>query len=309
MQHIYSEKWQLSIREKRGLIFLLSALMISILMPLLWRICLNHPTAEKSLIQTGAKTTSTNTYKYTAHGHQKSTSYRNKTEETPITTMKSVEMQSFDPNLLSHEDARQMGIPEHVFRMLERYRKHGGRFKKAQDLQKIYAMTPELYARLKPWITIAATSESTHNQKHHDTNSYQMKNNESIRINQASAEEWESLPGIGTLLATRIVRFRDALGGFLEARQLSEVYGITDSSYQRISARLICDKTSIRKIEINHVDVDELEKHPYITRKQARLLVNYRRQHQKISGIAELSDTGVFTDDWLQKISPYLSFD
>lgn len=179
--------------------------------------------------------------------------------------MKSVKMKSFDPNLISHEDARQMGIPEHVFRMLERYRKHGGRFNKAQDLQKIYAMTPELYARLKPWSTIAVTSESTPNKKHNDTNSYQIKNNESIRINQASAEELESLPGIGTVLATRIVRFRDALGGFLDARQLSEVYGIKDSSYQRISARLICDEANIRKIEINHADEDELEKHPYIT--------------------------------------------
>lgn len=309
MQHIYSEKWQLSIREKRGLIFLLSALMISIFTPLLWRICSTHPNTEISSIQTEAITSTDNTNKYNPYDHQKANDHRMNNKKSPTGKIRKGDMHFFDPNLLGHEEARRMGIPEHLFRMLERYRQHGGRFGKAQDLQKIYAMTPQLFARLMPWISIAVIPESHSDKKDNNNNTHHIKNNRSILINQATTEEWESLPGIGTVLAERIVRFREALGGFLETSQLSEVYGITDSCYQNISARLICDETSPRKIEINHADEDELEKHPYISRKQARLLVNYRRQHKKISGIAELSDTGVFSDDWLKKISPYLSFD
>lgn len=47
-----------------------------------------------------------------------------------------------------------------------------------------------------------------------------------IRLNQATADELTALPGIGPVLAQRIVDHRDELGGFEQAEDLLEVSGI-----------------------------------------------------------------------------------
>lgn len=50
-----------------------------------------------------------------------------------------------------------------------------------------------------------------------------------ININRATAKELEALPGIGPVLATRIVQFRSANGSFLSIDDLSKVPGIGSS--------------------------------------------------------------------------------
>jgi competence protein ComEA len=50
-----------------------------------------------------------------------------------------------------------------------------------------------------------------------------------VRINQASASELESLPGVGPVLAARIVAYRDSVGPFEEAEDLLDVSGIGEA--------------------------------------------------------------------------------
>jgi competence protein ComEA len=49
-----------------------------------------------------------------------------------------------------------------------------------------------------------------------------------ININRASATELEALPGIGTVLAARIVQDREANGPFATVEDLKRVRGIGD---------------------------------------------------------------------------------
>lgn len=55
-----------------------------------------------------------------------------------------------------------------------------------------------------------------------------------ININTASAEELTSLPGIGDVLAGRIVSYREQYGSFLSTEELMDVTGISEKSYERI---------------------------------------------------------------------------
>jgi len=50
-----------------------------------------------------------------------------------------------------------------------------------------------------------------------------------IRLNAATATELESVPGVGPVLATRIVAARDALGGFSAVEDLLDVSGIGEA--------------------------------------------------------------------------------
>lgn len=49
-----------------------------------------------------------------------------------------------------------------------------------------------------------------------------------VDVNTATAAELETLPGIGEVLAERIVAYRDANGPFLRVEDLTEVEGISD---------------------------------------------------------------------------------
>lgn len=56
-----------------------------------------------------------------------------------------------------------------------------------------------------------------------------------VSINSANASEIEQLPGVGPVLAQRIVDYREAHGSFRQLRDLLNVPGIGDSKYAQIA--------------------------------------------------------------------------
>ena len=59
---------------------------------------------------------------------------------------------------------------------------------------------------------------------------------DAININTASASELEALPGIGSELAGRIVRYRERFGSFITKEQIMEVEGIGNKKFEAIQS-------------------------------------------------------------------------
>lgn len=59
-----------------------------------------------------------------------------------------------------------------------------------------------------------------------------------VPLNRATAEELDILPGIGPVLAQRIVEFRKTVGAFTSLEQLKEIKGIKEKTWERIKDRL-----------------------------------------------------------------------
>jgi competence protein ComEA len=55
-----------------------------------------------------------------------------------------------------------------------------------------------------------------------------------ISINAASTSDLDELPGIGSVLAGRIVRYREQKGEFRSLEELKRVKGIGDKLYEKI---------------------------------------------------------------------------
>lgn len=55
-----------------------------------------------------------------------------------------------------------------------------------------------------------------------------------ISISSAEPEEFEDLPGIGPVMANRIVEYRNRTGGFKTLEELKKVKGIGEKLYQKI---------------------------------------------------------------------------
>jgi competence ComEA-like helix-hairpin-helix protein len=97
-----------------------------------------------------------------------------------------------------------------------------------------------------------------------------------IEINTAGQLEWEMLPGIGPVLAQRIVKLKEALGGYYKIEQIAEVYGVEKETYDKIKENLTCNSKKVTKISFNTATLEELERHPYISQKLAKQIINYR---------------------------------
>ncbi len=62
-----------------------------------------------------------------------------------------------------------------------------------------------------------------------------------ININTASAQELEKLPGVGTVIAERIVAHRGQYGPFRRPEHLMMVRGISDRKFREIRAMIVVE--------------------------------------------------------------------
>ena len=162
--------------------------------------------------------------------------------------------------------------------------------KKLEDLQKVYGLRKNEYERLAPYAKIQTDLKETRfenfpksNTGKSESNYKSTFHNSSIDINTADTTAFIALPGIGSKLATRIVNFRDKLGGFYTIEQVKETFGLPDSTFQKIKQYLKLENSTIRKININTATIDELKTHPYIKYVLANPIVAYRNAHGSFS--------------------------
>lgn len=130
---------------------------------------------------------------------------------------------------------------------------------------------------------------------------------ETISLNASDTADWKKIPGIGEVYSTRIVEYRDRLGGFVRKEQLMEVYGVDDELYARI-APYIEMSGSWRKVAVNKLEFKELLSHPYLSYKQVQAIMNLRRRKGDIVSIQELGMLDEFTSEDIYRLEPYLEF-
>ena len=107
-----------------------------------------------------------------------------------------------------------------------------------------------------------------------------------IELNQADSVQLEALPFIGPVLAGRVVRFRQTLGGFHSVEQLKEVYGMDSLAYSVVSKWVEVDAAQIQTLCLDTASWSTMRSHPYIGTQGARAVERYRMAH----GIKHLED-------------------
>jgi len=226
---------------------------------------------------------------------------------------KNVELFYFDPNTASVNDWVRLGIREKTAKTIQKYILKGGRFKKPEDLKKIWGLSETDVNRLIPYVSIKSADKNyLHFQEKQfsEKASYNSKKSfDKIDINFADSTAFIALPGIGSKLANRIISFREKLGGFYSIDQISETYLLPDSTFQKIKAQLIVNSTAIKKININSASVDEMKSHPYIRYYIANAIFQYRKQHGNFQSVEEIKKIMTVTDDIYNKAFPYLTTD
>ena len=130
-----------------------------------------------------------------------------------------------------------------------------------------------------------------------------------IELNTADTTILKKVPGIGSAFANRIVRYRDLLGGYYTVQQLAEVYGIDEERYVALEPWFTVDDSFIHKLPVNSIPQDSLSRHPYISYRQARAIVQLRTQKKQLAGWDNITLLDEFTEQDKSRILPYLSFE
>lgn len=215
----------------------------------------------------------------------------------------------FDPNNLDEELWLKLGLSKKQVAVIKNYESKGGRFYKKEDLSKIYVISDQDYKKLEPYIKISNIETKARRKDSSSLSTYSSKQNIQLDINRADTNEWKLLPGIGSVFANRIVKYRELLGGFYKIDQLMEVYNLPLDTYERIKENVYVDSTYIiEKIKINSCSFGVLAKHSYVSNKQANTIINYRNQHGEFENLESLSRIKSLDSIFLCKIAPYLEF-
>lgn len=220
----------------------------------------------------------------------------------------------FDPNTVSGPELHQLGISERTAKSILNYREKGGRFKRPEDLEKIYTLSEEDFTRLAPFIRIAETAPGlqTIGVTLPAKPGYKSKMDHGVQpildINTATPEEWTQLRGIGPAFSKRIVNFREKLGGFINPEQVGETFGLPDSTFQKIKPQLK-GSPLLRYVQINRATIEEIKNHPYLDSKKATAIVRYREQHGPFGSIEDVKKVLALPPDVIEKMRPYLSYD
>lgn len=62
-----------------------------------------------------------------------------------------------------------------------------------------------------------------------------------LNINTASARELEELPGVGKVIAERIVAYREQYGRFRRPEELLMVNGVSDKKFRELQAMIVVE--------------------------------------------------------------------
>lgn len=157
-----------------------------------------------------------------------------------------------------------------------------------------------------------------------------------LELNAATAEELETLPGVGAILAERIISYREAVGGFQTLEELQQVNGIGSGIYSQIAPYLFIigelqtispdvdteppesaeptvpeeetgsEPETIPRLDINTATAEDFQKLPDITPELADAILRLRTQIQYFQNIYELLYADGMTDRIFLSIRDYL---
>lgn len=227
----------------------------------------------------------------------------------------------FDPNDIRLDQWVRFGFSTKQARVILNYRERIGGFKNADQFSKCYVVEREIFKQLAPFLrfphieksrTLAGDTAVRSDTGQYNTQVTRFKKPKpKVDLNLATGDQLKRIYGIGDKLAQRILVYREALGGFVFASQLAEVYGVSDTV---LNARIweqfyLESEPQIQIVDIYGTDAIVLEKHPYISRRMATALIEFQKEFGRIKSTDQLMLLEYWNEVAVNKLRPYLNID
>jgi len=229
----------------------------------------------------------------------------------------------FDLNKSNIKHLSNSGFPAYLAKRIVKYRQKVKPFESKEELLKIYGIDSSFYKEIRPYIKVSIVPKKTTkipqidhhkevNKTKKSTPQKELKKTNLLPfdINNADSLQLQKVYGIGPAYSKRIIKYREYLGGFHSILQLEEVYGLKKQNLDSLKKyTFIKDSTDIKQLKVNILNADSLVQHPYISYREANIMVNYRKQHGVFNSAKDLLSIKILDSNWVKKVKPYLSFE
>jgi len=227
----------------------------------------------------------------------------------------SIRIYPFNPNFISDYKGYSLGMSVEEIDRLHAYRAQNKFVNNSVEFQNITKVSDSLLKVISPYFKFSdwANTESVSQKKIPSATiqsglDIQKDNFQTKDLNSATAEDLRSISGIGQILALRIIKFRNRLGGFIVDDQLYDVYGLEPEVVKRTFERFkVLSQPEIEKINVNNATAEEISKLIYIRYNVATRIVEYREVKGTISSFDELTKIEDFPIDKIHRIKLYLT--
>lgn len=160
----------------------------------------------------------------------------------------------FNPNTASVEDFCRLGFTPKQAEAIDAYRKKGGKFHRKSDFAKSCVVSDSIYRRLEKYIDIPL-----------------------LDLNTADSTALDNLPGIGGWYASKIIEYRNSLGGYSSKEQLLEIYRFDQQKYDALKDLVTIKEPYVYPLWT--LPADTLRKHPYIRNYETAKAIVMFREH------------------------------
>lgn len=218
----------------------------------------------------------------------------------------------FDPNIASKEKLLGIGFTSFQTNNLIKFRGKGGRFKKKNDLLKIYGLDQADLEYLNDYIRILDKGDSEKKKK-----CYKMKEYSLFYFdpNVISSKEWVRL-GVKKRIGNRIENYIIAGGCFKKATDLKKIYGFDTIKiaellpYVKITGRLKenCSNAKLR-VPLNTADTTQLKQLSGIGTVFSARIVKYRNLLGGFVSKDQLLEVYGISKEKFTSISPMIILD
>ena len=237
----------------------------------------------------------------------------------------------FDPNKSDSLTLLYNGLKPWQIKNLMKYRAAGGRFRKANDLRRLYGLTDSAFRVLEPYIRIDSSewvrrrdsltilrrerdslrhlADSIRRDSLYKKGYRHPKRDTLIELNSADTNALQYIRGIGAYTSLQIIDYRQKLGGYYTTEQIREIKSLRGVNLDSVLPHLTVNTDSIHPLRVNYCSVERLQRHPYISFTQAKAIYTLRRNKLKLKNINDLRTLEGFNDSILLRLTPYLSFE
>ena len=186
----------------------------------------------------------------------------------------------FDPNTATVEDFCRLGFTPKQAESIHAYRQKGGRFHRKSDFAKSYVVSDSVYKRLEQYIDIPL-----------------------LDLNDADSAALDALPGIGGWYASKIIEYRNSLGGYSCKEQLLEIYRFDQQKYDALKDLVTIKEPYVYPLW--SLPADSLRKHPYIRNYETAKAIVMFREHNPPDAwtVEQLRSAGVISSESATLIS------
>jgi DNA uptake protein ComE-like DNA-binding protein len=213
----------------------------------------------------------------------------------------------FNPNFITDFKGHQLGMSTDEIDKLLAFRSQRKFINTTKQFQEITGVNDSLLAKISPyfkfpdWITSGKTAEKQSTKKTIDKSIVKKD------LNVASAEDLETINGIGEKLAKRIIDYRTKLKGFSFNDQVFEVWALDKAVADKVLQHFeVVKPPSIKKININTATFKEVLSIVYLDYELTKKIFNYKNQVAEIQSIEDLKKIDGFPLEKFNRIALYL---